>query len=125
MVTENMTLDIDTSPMVEIKFPKVTVCPPKNTYTDLNYDLMMTENMTLDNDTRQELTNYADEILYETYTKYMNEYTGCLYKLSRINWLFGPLKCFKSNFNPVHVFLHFKSFCLVVLQLILASKLSE
>ena len=30
-----------------------------------------------------------------------------------------------SNFNPVHVFLHFKSFCLVVLKLILASKLSE
>ena len=30
-----------------------------------------------------------------------------------------------TNFNPVHVFLHFKSFCLVVLKLILASKLSE
>ena len=51
--------------------------------------------------------------------------TGCLYKLSRINLVWGPLKCIKSNFNPVHVFLHFKSFCLVVLQLILASKLSE
>ena len=31
----------------------------------------------------------------------------------------------ESNFNPVHVFLHFKSFCLVVLKLILALKLSE
>ena len=31
----------------------------------------------------------------------------------------------KSKFNPVHVFLHFGTFCLVVLQLILASKLSE
>ena len=51
--------------------------------------------------------------------------TGCLYKLSRINLLFGPLKCSKSNFNPVHVFLHFNSFCLEVLKLILASKLSE
>ena len=37
----------------------------------------------------------------------------------------GPLKCSKSNFNPVHVFLYFKSFCLVVLKLILASKLRE
>ena len=36
---------IDTLPIAEITFPKVTVCPPKNTYTDLNYDLMMTENM--------------------------------------------------------------------------------
>ena len=51
--------------------------------------------------------------------------TGCLYKLSRINFVWGPLKCSKSNFNPVHVFLHFKSFCLVVLKLILALKLSE
>ena len=48
--------------------------------------------------------------------------TGCFYKLSRINLV---LKCPKSNFNPMHVFLHFKSFCLVVLKLILASKLSE
>ena len=30
----------ETLPMEQIKFPKVTVCPPKNTFTDLNYDLM-------------------------------------------------------------------------------------
>ena len=51
--------------------------------------------------------------------------TGCSFKLSRRNLPFGPLKCSKSNFNPVHVFLHFNSFCLEVLKLILASKLSE
>ena len=56
---------IETLPITEITFPKVTVCPPKNTYTDLNYDLMMAENMTLDNDTRQELTNVAVELLYD------------------------------------------------------------
>ena len=38
-------------------------------------------------------------------------------------WLWGPLKCSKSDFIPVHVFLHFGT--LEVLQLILASKLSE
>ena len=27
---------IETHPIAEITFPKVTVCPPKNTYTDLN-----------------------------------------------------------------------------------------
>ena len=61
---------IETLPITEITFPKVTVCPPKNTYTDLNYDLMMTKNMTLDNDTIYELLNYTleiiDEHLYET-----------------------------------------------------------
>ena len=30
---------IETLPITDITFPKVTVCPPKNTYTDLNYDL--------------------------------------------------------------------------------------
>ena len=45
---------IETHPIPEITFPKMTVCPPKNTNTDLNYDLMMTENMTLDNETRNE-----------------------------------------------------------------------
>ena len=40
-------------------------------------------------------------------------------------WLWGPLKCTISNCNHVHVFLHFGTFGLVVLQLILASKLSE
>ena len=37
-------------------------------------------------------------------------------------WLWGPLKCTTSNCNPVHVFLHFGTFGLGVLQLILASK---
>ena len=52
-------------------------------------------------------------------------HTGCLYKLSTINLVWWPLKCTKSNFSPVHVFLYFGTFCFVVLQLILASKLSE
>ena len=56
---------IETLPITEISFPKVTVCPPKNTYTNLNYDLMMAENMTLDNDTRNGLINYASELLYD------------------------------------------------------------
>ena len=54
---------IETLPIAEIIFPKVTVCPPKNTYTDLNYDLMTTENMTLDNDIRNGLLTYAIEML--------------------------------------------------------------
>ena len=34
-------------------------------------------------------------------------------------------KCPKSNFKPVHIILHFRSFHLVVLQMNFASKLSE
>ena len=32
---------IETLDMRDIHFPKVTVCPPKNTLTDLNYDFML------------------------------------------------------------------------------------
>ena len=56
---------IETRPISEITFPVVTVCPPKNTFTDLNHDLMILQNMTLDNNTRMELVNYATELLYD------------------------------------------------------------
>ena len=41
------------------------------------------------------------------------------------NCIWGPLKGTKSSFKPVHLFLHFGTFGLLVLQLILSSKLSE
>ena len=28
-------------PISDLKLPKVTVCPPRNSYTDLNYDLIL------------------------------------------------------------------------------------
>ena len=50
---------IETLPIKDIRYPKVTVCPPKNTFTNLNYDLLMTSNMSLDDETRKDLANYA------------------------------------------------------------------
>ena len=47
-----ITTTIETLPITEVPFPKVTVCPPKNTFTNLNYDLMTTENITLNNSTQ-------------------------------------------------------------------------
>ena len=44
--------NIETLPITELKFPKVTVCPPKNTFTNLNYDIEMVGNRTLDNEVR-------------------------------------------------------------------------
>ena len=38
---------IETFPIEEVRFPKVTVCPPKDTYTNLNYDLMQAENVNI------------------------------------------------------------------------------
>ena len=81
---------IETHPIAEITFPKVTVCPPKNTYTNLNYDLMMTENMTLDNDTRQELANYAVQMLYEhLYDNIMSNVKKSVDNDRYFNWYHG------------------------------------
>ena len=91
---------IETLPITEIKFPKVTVCPPKNTYTDLNYDLRMTENMNLDNDTRNELANYGTKMLYEHLS---NETLRNLSKLNDddryYNWYHGYTQIQLYNFN--------------------------
>ena len=54
---------IETLPISEIKLPKVTVCPPRNTFTDLNYDLIMTENMTLTQEMRDEMFKYAINVI--------------------------------------------------------------
>ena len=84
---------IETLPITELTFPKVTVCPPKNTYTDLNYDLMMTGNMTMDNDTRQELTNYALEMLYDQLYEGMMKTMSKLEENDRYyNWYHGYTK---------------------------------
>ena len=54
-----------TKPITELKFPNVTVCPPYNTFTDLNYDMMMVANKTLSKENRQELFQYAVELIEE------------------------------------------------------------
>ena len=83
---------IETLPIKKIKFPKVTVCPPKNTYTDLNYDLIMAENITFSGKKRLQLfksalskiddLSYMDKLymLHEDY-RFYNWY----YKLTTID----------------------------------------
>lgn len=54
-----VTTTIETRPISEVTFPKISVCPAKNTYTNLNYDLMkMKENVSIPSD----LTDYADDL---------------------------------------------------------------
>ena len=35
---------IETRPIFEMTFPKISVCPPRDTYTNLNYDVMNINN---------------------------------------------------------------------------------
>ena len=82
-----VTTTIETIPISELKLPKVTVCPPKNTFTNLNYDLKNIETMTLDNDTRWELIFYAVELIQDhQYEDYMSNLTGMEEKNRYYNW---------------------------------------
>ena len=45
---------ISTQPIADLKFPKITVCPPRGSNTALNYDLMKL-NKTMNDTTRQRL----------------------------------------------------------------------
>ena len=58
-----VTTTIETLPIADISLPRVTVCPPRNTFTNLNHDLMTLEQLTLSNATRDELTKYAVRLI--------------------------------------------------------------
>ena len=58
---------ISTLPITDLRFPKVTVCPPKDTFTNLNFDLLLTKNLTLNNDTRSMFADYAFELLHDSF----------------------------------------------------------
>ena len=68
-----VTTSIETLSISEIKLPKVTVCPPKDTYTDLNYDLTMAENVVLTDKMRDDLFSYALDVIWD-----QNDYFGKL-----------------------------------------------
>ena len=89
---------IETKPISELTFPKVSVCPPKNTFTDLNYDLMMVENKTLANETKNE---FVDIIMSELHDPGYNEYlrlTDSLEEDNRAYNLYNGYSNYMSTF---------------------------
>ena len=82
---------IETLPISKMKFPKVTVCPPKNTFTDLNYDMMLVENLTLTKEMRDEMFKYALEVIEEDSFS-MNNWTKIQEKDRFYNWYHGFTK---------------------------------
>ena len=54
---------VETLPISMLKLPKVTVCPPRNTFTDLNYDLMQAEDSPLTEEKRDIMFNYVLALL--------------------------------------------------------------
>ena len=55
---------VDTLPIKKLtKFPSVTVCPPKDSHTGLNYDLVRADNITLGENDREDIATKASELV--------------------------------------------------------------
>ena len=62
-----ITTTIETLPISELRLPNVTVCPPKNSLLNLNYDIVHSDEMKLDNDTRKELFDFALDVVQDEF----------------------------------------------------------
>ena len=63
---------ITTLPIADLDFPTVTVCPPKDSNTALNYDLMKADNDSLTEQDRENLKNVLYNIIIEpTHQEYI------------------------------------------------------
>ena len=83
----------ETRSIREITFPKVTVCPPKGTYTSLNYDLMNIDNRTLEKENSIELKEFAFVLLYDEIFRRVTKNLTKLDENNRYyNWYHGLTK---------------------------------
>ena len=95
-----ITTTIETIPISKIKFPKVSVCPPANTVTNLNYDLMMADNMTLDNNTRKDLIKIVLEHFDNDNFESVLKNLSLIHEKSRFqNWYNGLSKIIIPRFS--------------------------
>ena len=58
---------IETLPISEITFPNVTVCPPKDLFLNLNQDIRKSEKVKLTEDLRNELIDFARDVIQDQY----------------------------------------------------------
>ena len=80
-------------PISEITFPNVTVCPPRNLFLNLNYDILQAEKIKLDKDKRESLIESFLDVIQD---KYFND---IMFNLSKVedpsryyNWYYGYTK---------------------------------
>ena len=113
-----ITTTIDTLPISELEFPNVTVCPPRNSFTNLNIDIVRSSKISLSQGQRKALSKQISEVVYTshmerklaTYTeyeekdRYRNQYQGVskiqltIFKDSRIRYQ-GEKEMYPNNFR--------------------------
>ena len=63
----NIVLDVcpvKTLPISELEFPNVTVCPPRNSFTNLNPDIVRSREISLSEKQRQALSGQVSQVVY-------------------------------------------------------------
>ena len=80
---------IETFPISKVPFPPITVCPVKNTLTNLNYDLVNSQNYLLSRDERNDLLQLFYESFQEVDFKITIEY---MKEVTQKNWLMDIYK---------------------------------
>ena len=90
-----VTTTIETRPISGLEFPSITVCPPRNSFTNLNLDIVRTTNISLSQSQRKALSEQLSDVIFASnmeskwraYTgseekdRYRNQYQG----ISKIN----------------------------------------
>ena len=87
---------ISTHPIEQVTFPKIYVCPPKHTYTNLNYDIAYTKNVYLNDEQIKAMKAQVDEsIQVVEQDQIMREVDKIEEKNKFFNWYSGLTKLSK------------------------------
>ena len=91
---------VEILPITEITFPNVTVCPPRDTFTLLNLDLMMANKIVIDEKTRAELLDTLNEtVVMAGYEDTLNDMNNLVEKDRFRNWYEGVSKILMPYWN--------------------------
>ena len=92
---------IETLPIYKLTFPNITVCPPKDSYLNLNYDILNANKTSLDNESRENLIQFAMEVFQNEF------YDDILSNLSKLkdpdlyyNWYHGYSLLQYPSYDP-------------------------
>ena len=99
---------IETLPISELTYPNITVCPPRNSFLDLNYDILEAEKVKLDNETRKEMFHHVLEIIaLDSHNEMMNNLSKLEDPDRYHNWYHGytgvkyPTTSYKRPYNTL------------------------
>ena len=98
---------VATLPISQVKFPNVTVCPPKNSFLNLNYDIQQAEKISLTKDSRKELLDYVTDVIQEEFYEEVMKNLAKFVDPDRFyNWYHGMTKIIYPYYSPMknHLF---------------------